>query len=432
MIKMKESGVEWIGLMPDSWTLIRFKDKFHNSKQIAGIESSSYDRLALTMKGVIKRDKEDNIGLQPKEFDNYQVLNKGDFVFKMIDLQNVSTSRVGLSDYTGIVSPAYIKFSPKDNQDSKFIYYYLMSMYYNEVFNSLGGDGVRSSLSAEHMGLIKCPYPDSKMQVQIADFLDKKCSQIHKLIAIQEEEIEKLKQYKQAVISEVVTKGLDHNVKMKDSGIEWIGEIPEDWSIKRLKNIGSFTSGISNKKPEDFGFGYPFVNYKNIYKNFVIDQNADEKVNTTEEERKKYNIRYGDLFFTGSSETIDELGFSSVAMKDFPNAVWNGFCIRMRPYSFENYNPKYFLYLTRSDICRNYLGANDNSITRANLSQSRLGSLPIVFPNMGKQNMSVQYLDKVCEEIDNLIKVKQMKIQKLQDYKKSLIYEYVTGKMRCV
>ena len=121
---MKNSGIEWIGEIPDTWELVRFKDICANKKEVVGSNSADYERLALTLNGVIKRPKDDSEGLQPKEFDGYQIIHENDFIFKMIDLQNISTSRVGLSPYTGLVSPAYIRFVPrKENQYNKFIYY---------------------------------------------------------------------------------------------------------------------------------------------------------------------------------------------------------------------------------------------------------------------------------------------------------------------
>ena len=165
MRNMRDSDVEWIGLIPEEWSLIRFKDKWSNKKEIAGDKAEQYERLALTLNGVIKRPKDDSEGLQPKAFDGYQVLRENDFVFKMIDLQNISTSRVGLSPYTGLVSPAYIRFTPKvNNQYSKFAYYFLMSMYYNCVYNNLGGNGVRSALNSTDMGNFNIPWPDESTQ----------------------------------------------------------------------------------------------------------------------------------------------------------------------------------------------------------------------------------------------------------------------------
>ena len=232
MREMRDSGVAWIGEIPEEWSLIRFKDKYKNSKEIAGEKSIEYQRLALTLNGVVQRPKNDSDGLQPKEFDTYQVLHENDFVFKMIDLQNISTSRVGLSPYTGLVSPAYIRFRPKNNtQYPRFIYYFLMGMYYNCVFNNFGGDGVRSALNASDIGTLLIPYPDGKIQKQIGESLDTICANVDTLTTNIKTQIEKLKAYKQSLITEVVTKGLDPTVPMKDSGVEWIGEIPKHWSV---------------------------------------------------------------------------------------------------------------------------------------------------------------------------------------------------------
>ena len=220
MREMKDSGVAWIGEIPKDWSLVRFKDKYKNVKEIAKEQSANYERLALTMGGVIKRPKDDSDGLQPKEFDSYQILRENDFVFKMIDLQNVSTSRVGLSPYTGLVSPAYIRFTPKnEGQYSQFVYYYLMCLYYNQVFNNLGGNGVRSALSAKDMGEFVIPFPDGAEQKKICAMLDEKFAHVDSLIANVQAQIEKLKAYKQSLITEVVTKGLDPNAPMKDSGV---------------------------------------------------------------------------------------------------------------------------------------------------------------------------------------------------------------------
>lgn len=203
--KMKDSGIEWIGEIPEYWSLVRFKDFFYNKKEIVGENSVSFDRLALTLDGVIKRNKDDSDGLQPKEFDGYQILRDNDFVFKMIDLQNISTSRVGLSPFTGIVSPAYIRFVNKKKCNNKYFYYFLMSLYYNEVYNNLGGNGVRSSLSASDMGNFICPYPNKIEQENIVRILDNKIIQIDNLIKQKNNKIEKLQDYKKSLIYEYVT-----------------------------------------------------------------------------------------------------------------------------------------------------------------------------------------------------------------------------------
>lgn len=204
MRETKDSGIEWIGEIPADWNLVQTKNFFSNTKKIVGTEVDKYDRLALTLNGVIKRSKGDSDGLQPEKFEGYQILCKNELVFKLIDLENVKTSRVGLSPYTGIVSPAYIVLS-NTFEDNRFFYYWFMFMYYNEVFNHLGGEGVRSALNAKDV--LSLPVPDIQFdeQQRIADYLDRKRSRIDAVIERKQEALEKLKAYKKALIYEVVT-----------------------------------------------------------------------------------------------------------------------------------------------------------------------------------------------------------------------------------
>ena len=209
-VPMKDSGIEWIGKIPSHWQLLPSKRVFRGQKRIVGESADGYERLALTMRGVIKRDKEDNEGLQPEKFDGYQVLKKNEIVFKLIDLQNEKTSRVGLSPYIGIVSPAYIIIS-NNQSDNRFYYYWFLDMYYRLIFNKMGDDGVRSSLSMADVLNIPIPSILFKEQQAIADFLDKKCSEIDSLIALKQDKIEYLKEYKKSIIYEYTTGKKDVN-----------------------------------------------------------------------------------------------------------------------------------------------------------------------------------------------------------------------------
>jgi type I restriction enzyme S subunit len=199
--KMKDSGVSWIGQIPESWSLGRTKNCYTNAKQVAGEEADNYERLALTLNGVIKRPKDDATGLQPEAFNGYQILRKNELVFKLIDLANVATSRVGYSPYEGIVSPAYIILHPKNEEESKFGEYYFLSMWQREIFNHMGDDGVRSSLNAGE--LLNIPYPlvPSDEKKRIAQFLDKQCAEIDTVIAKTKATIEEYKKLKQSVIT---------------------------------------------------------------------------------------------------------------------------------------------------------------------------------------------------------------------------------------
>ncbi len=214
--------------------------------------------------------------------------------------------------------------------------------------------------------------------------------------------------------------------KMKDSGIEWIGEIPEEWEVKNLKFLGNTKSGLGNKKPQDFGHGYPFISYKNIYNNYAIDETYDDLVNSTDIDRQNYSVTRGDVFFTGSSETIEELGMASMCLRDIPNATFNGFSIRFRPYSLINYYPEFMMYYFRSEATREHLIRNDNSITRANLSQKLLNKLPVINPPLEEQQKIANYLDDKVAHIDNIIEKTKSTIEEYKEYRQSLITETVT------
>jgi type I restriction enzyme S subunit len=213
---------------------------------------------------------------------------------------------------------------------------------------------------------------------------------------------------------------------MKDSEVRYIGKIPNDWHRLNLKYIGFAKSGLGNKKPEDFGHGLPFISYKNIYSNFAIDSSYEDLVNSTDSDRENYSVLRGDAFFTGSSETIEELGMASMCLKDIPDATYNGFSIRFRPYNMENYYPEFMMYFFRSYATREHLVRNDNSITRANLSQKLLKMLPVILPPFEEQKKLANYLDQKVDLIDNIIEKTKGSIEEYKKYKQSLITETVT------
>lgn len=421
MREMKDSGVAWIGEIPEEWDLLRFKDHYKNIKEVAGEKSFEYDRLALTLNGVIKRKKDDSDGLQPKEFDGYQILRKNDFIFKMIDLQNISTSRVGLSQYTGLVSPAYIRFTPrKKDSFNKFVYYYLMSMYYNCVFNNLGGNGVRSALNASDMGRLMIPYPKIETQHQIATYLDQKCTQIDALITNQQKQIEKLKAYKQSLITETVTKGLNPDVPMKDSSVEWIGEIPEDWEIVRIKNICQFNPSSKKSFSDD-----DIVSYAPM-----------ECVRTGSLVHKEIAIKNVSSGLTYFEENDIIMAKVTPCFENGNIAIATGLTKGMAFGSSElfvfraNESIKFFLfYFLQNNIFKKFsISTMTGTGGLKRVSSNFVNNYSFALPPIEERNKIVFYLDKKCTQIDSLIAIKQRKIEKLQQYKKSVIYEYVTGK----
>ena len=415
MRKMKNSGIEWIGQIPEEWNIWPTKRFFRHTKTLAGEQVDSYERLALTMNGVIKRSKDDSEGLQPEKFDTYQVLRENELVFKLIDLANVKTSRVGLSPYTGIVSPAYIILT-NDNEDNRFYYYYFMSLYYNEIFNNLGDNGVRSSLNAQD--LLNIPIVDipSSLQKRIADYLDEKCGKIDRYIEKQQKIIDKLKEYKQAVITEAVTKGLDPDAPMKDSGIEWIGMIPEHWKVMRIKNLLK----ERNERSED-GIEEPLSMSQKL--GLIPTKFMDTIPNIASSFIGAKLAYVNDLVF---NKLKAHLGVFSVSHYD--GLVSPDYAVY---YSTGLANLKYLEYTFKTPQCicefRKKSSGIADGLTR--LYTSGLFSIYVPFPCIMEQNCIAKHLETKCSEIDSAISKQTSIIEKLTEYKKSLIYEAVTGKL---
>ena len=412
--KMKDSGVKWIGEIPEDWSVDKVKYHFENYKIIPGIESDKFDRLALTLKGVIKRDKEDGTGLQPKDFYTYQLLRKNDLVFKLIDLQNVSTSRVGLAHNTGIVSPAYIILHPNDVCSNYAEKYFLM-MWYREIFNALGDDGVRSSLNVSDLLNVAFSVPPEGEQEQIASYLDNKCSEIDSLYAEIEEQIKLLEEYKKAVITEAVTKGLNPNVEMKDSGIEWIGEIPRDWKVDKFKYH------LRRNEPRNPGEKIVLSLYREF--GIVPKDSRDDNYNVTSEDTSNYKYVQRGSFVVNKMKAWQ----GSVAVSDFEGIVSPAYFV----YEFIDslYNKRYFHYLLRACYKDEFMRLSGGiRVGQWDLSSDALNNTFILIPVKSEQQQIADYLDTKCAQIDQTIADKQHQLSILEQYKKSLIYEYVTGK----
>ena len=403
--EIKESNVYWIGGIPKQWKLVPTKRVLRGTKSIVGSEVDNYERLALTMNGVIKRNKEDNEGLQPEKFDNYQILRENELVFKLIDLQNEKTSRVGLSPFTGIVSPAYIVLT-NEQSDNRFYYYWFFDMYNRLVFNQMSDDGVRANLNVNDLVNIPIPLISLSEQKAIADFLDRKCAEIDEMIALQEKIVEELKAYKQSVITEAVTKGLNPDVPMKDSGIEGIGEIPEHWRITTIGRLFRVSAGgdakwdiYSDKQDSE----HPFPVYTN-----TLDKNQ--------------TYAYTSIpVYKGDTITVTGRGDIGRAFyRKTPFDAIIRLLVLEKRYSLDC---RYFAY-----FINNVIHFFTNSAAIGQLSAVQVVPYNVCHPSIEEQTDIADYLDTKCTEIDNLISIKLSKIDSLKEYKKSIIYEYVTGK----
>ena len=425
MREMKDSGIEWIGEIPADWTIKRVKHIFTRKNEKVMQENPTI--LSLARDGIKVRDISNNEGQIAESYYNYNPVEEGDLLLNPMDLY--SGANCSISKVQGVISPAYINLKANAGVNPAFYDYYFKVQYWLMAFFSYG-KGVsydnRWTLSAETLmnyPVVALSYGE---QQRIADYLDRKCSQIDAIIARQQEVIEKLKAYKLSVITETVTKGLNPNVPMKDSEVDFIGSIPETWRICRLRNIGTLQNGIS-KGGEFFGHGFPFVSYSDVYRNFSLPVQVVGLIDSSDAERINYSVEPGDIFFTRTSETIEEVGFSSVCEETIPDATFAGFLIRVRPFT-DDLVPKFTKYYFRSNHHRYYLVKQMNLVTRASLGQDLLKSMPVLVPPKDEQISITTYLDKKCGAIESSIEYKQRVIERLTAYKKSLIYEVVTGK----
>ena len=422
---MKDSGIEWIGMIPSGWSIKRTKTEFTSHKDIVGDRVNEFERLALTLNGVIRRSKEDDQGLQPEKFDGYQILRKNELVFKLIDLENVNTSRVGLSPYTGLVSPAYIVLSKRASFSTKYAEYFFLSMWQREVFNHMGDDGVRSSLNAFDLLNVPLTVPSHEEQARIADFLDKKVSEIDTVISKTKESIEEYKKLKQSIINEAVTKGIDPNVEMKDSGNRSVGLIPKHWGINRTRFIADkLEKGNGITKEEVYPDGdISCVRYGEIYTKYNGGFSSCVSKTKLEQISKPSYFSHGDLLFCGTGELMEEIGKNIVYLGN-ERCLAGGDIIIMK----HRQDPMFINYALNSGYSQTQKSYGKAKLKVVHISASEIGNVWIALPPMEEQKRIGEYLDSQCLKFDNLISKKEQVIDELEQYKKSLIYEYVTGK----
>ena len=431
MREMKDSGIAWIGAMPRAWKMNTIAQIFLQVKcKNTGLQEKNLLSLSY---GKVKRKSIDTVeGLLPESFDGYNIIEKDDIVLRLTDLQNDHTSlRVGLAEERGIITSAYLTIRNRSNFCPKYLYYYLHSFDIAKGFYGMGA-GVRQGLNWDGVKWLKILAPSVPEQERIAAFLDAECAEIDAVLEKTRASIEEYKKLKQAVITQAVTKGIRGDRPMKNSGIEWIGDIPESWEVSSVRYIGQLQNGIS-KGGEFFGKGFPFVSYGDVYKNYELPHSVSGLIDTTEDERAKYSVEYGDIFFTRTSETIEEVGFSCVCKRSIPNATFAGFIIRLRPFcADEKILTDYAKYYFRGEHIRAYLVKEMNLVTRASLGQTLLKGMSVIVPPKSVQKEIAEYLDDKCADIDALVAKKQQYLTEIENYKKSLIYEYVTGKKEVV
>ena len=425
-LSYKDSGVQWLGEIPSHWKVkkIRHILSLANEKT----KESGGELLSLSQYAGVTPKTDSNVGIRAAEdTTGYNIVHKGQFVMNIMLAWNGSYA---VSEYDGIISPAYCVFDFTRECDRRYYNYLLRMKVYSGAFKteSKGIIDSRLRLYPQYFKNFPLIVPPIEEQRSMATYLDKATAEIDRAIAQQQRMIDLLNERKQIIIQRAVTKGLDENVEMKDSGIEWIGEIPVNWNVMKLRAIGSTINGVSHDSTY-FGSGFPFVSYTDVYKNSTLPSKVCGLAKSTNAEQAMFSVEEGDVFFTRTSETAEEIGFSSVCMNTIEKAVFAGFLIRFRSNKgvlYKNYS-KYFF---RAKMLRNYFVKEMNLVTRASLSQGLLKGLPVIVPSMQEQENIASYLDKVTGKIDQAIERHQQMLSLLQERKQIIISEVVTGKIK--
>ena len=412
MREMKDSGIEWIGEIPSHWETLANK---HLMKKVKNIRTkyTGEDVLSLTMRGVIVRDLDNPSGKMPATFDGYQFVEAGNLLMCLFDI-DVTPRCIGLIKNDGVCSPAYSQFHLFENADAGYYYYYYLHLDNTKELLHLAKN-LRHSLTEEQLGFIPTVHPPIHEQRKIVAFLDKKLSQVDTLICNVQAQIEKLKAYKQSLITEMVTKGLDPTVPMKDSGVEWIGEIPKTWNTIRLKQL------LKERKERSVdGSEEPLSMSQKL--GLVPTRMMDMVPNMASSFVGAKLAYIDDLVF---NKLKAHLGVFSVSKYD--GLVSPDYAVY---YSTGKVHLKYLEYLFKTPQCISEFRKRSTGIAAGltRLYTDGLFAIECPFPDMDEQVAIVDYLNKKCSHIDQLIAIKQTKIEKLEQYKRSLIYEYVTGK----
>ncbi|WP_110974205.1 restriction endonuclease subunit S [Acinetobacter sp. WCHAc060042] len=424
----KDSGVEWLGNVPQHWALVPCRAVVdHIVEKNSNNALDNYLSLMANI-GVIKYEDKGDVGnKKPDDLSKCKIVRKGQLV---INSMNYAIGSYGMSPYDGICSPVYIVLQAKKDV---FLERFALRIFENTPFQkylATFGNGIlehRAAINWEDIKNKYVPLPTLDEQKNILDFLDHETTKIDHLIEKQQQLIELLKEKRQAVISHAVTKGLDPNVLMKDSGVEWLGNVPEHWDVRQLRYLGSCQNGI-NIGAEYFGSGSPFISYGDVYRNTALPKNFEGLVQSTENDKKIYSVIRGDVLFTRTSETIEEIGFSSTCLRDVKHATFAGFLIRFRPN--ENiFYPEYSQFLFRNQLLRAFFVKEMNLVTRASLSQELLKKLPVVLPSYEEQKNIAEFLTKKDGNFEQLIINANKTINLLKERRTALISAAVTGKI---
>ncbi|MDA3058005.1 restriction endonuclease subunit S [Campylobacter sp. VBCF_05 NA6] len=420
---MKDSGIEWIGQIPQNWEVVRLKYILHERNESNNPIKTDFILSLTNEKGVIPYSEKGNLGNVSKEnISGYKLAYPNDLV---LNSMNVVIGSVGISNYFGAISPVYYALYADKNADIKFYNYIFQTSVFQNSLKGLGNGilEIRMRIPMQNLNNIFLPFPPLDEQRKISEFLDIKCGEIDDLRKGIKEKIANLKAYKSSLITKAVTGKLaisNEKLAMKDSGISWIGEIPQNWEVTRIKYCGIARNGLTYT-PQDLTDenGILVLRSSNI-KNEKIDLNDNVYVSC--KVNSGLMVKNGDILICSRNGSKELVGKNAIIENNL-KATFGAFMML-----FRCDNPKYMFYVLNSEIFANYLG-NFSTTTINQLTNSNFGNIKFPLPPLEEQKRISEFLDKKCKIIDDLIANLNRQNEVLSEYKKSLIYECVTGRL---
>lgn len=425
----KNSGVEWLGKVPEHWQQKPIWSLFERVKRT----NFPNERLLSVYRdyGVIPKDsRDDNHNRASEDLTPYQLVCANDLV---INKMKAWQGSIAISELRGIVSPAYYIYQPKAEYYSQYIHFLIRSAYYIQSYKNYS-KGIRvNQWDLEHEAFIHIDFllPSLDEQQKIVSFLDTETARIDNLIAKQEQLIKLLEEQRKSVISHAVTKGLNPNAPMKDSGVECLGDVPEHWTVLKNRHIFRFSKGLSITKENLQESGIPCVSYGEVHSKFGFE--FDPEINDMKfvseeylETSKNCLLNSGDFIFADTSEDFEGSGnFSYLNSKSLVFAGYHTVIARLK----SQQNPRFFAYVFDSNAHRKQIQTQVKGIKVFSITQGILKDIYSWVPPVNEQHLIVEYLDQECRKI-SLLKLNQRNlIEKLKEYRSSIISHAVTGKI---
>lgn len=435
--RYKDSGVDWIGEVPEGWEVSRIK-RLPRNEYRSFVDGDWIESPYITENG-IRLIQTGNIGIGKYREQGYRYISEETF-YKLncteIYPNDVLVCRLAEPVGRACLAPKLNEkmitsvdvciLRPKRCYDRRYIVYFLSFKGYLEEVSIVARGSTRQRISRTQLGNVECLVPPLTEQISIANFLDQKTAEIDSLIADKEKMVHLLQEMRQAIISEAVTKGLDKNVKMKDSGVEWIGEIPEHWESFQLKYLCSVNYGLATELEKGKTDGIKIITLSNIDIDGNLHLDEVNYIDINEHEKKKYLLKNGDLLFNWRNGSPDHVG--KTAYFDLSGEYLHvSFLLKLR---FDNSKcqPKYFQALLSYLRSIDFFGSSKSQVNKT-YNQTELRKLLIIVPPLEEQNNIARFIFHKTSHIDSLISDIQTQITKLQEYRQSLISEAVTGKI---